>query len=104
MAAPIARAAVDIVERALRRDPATRFTGIDQMLGALLALSRDVLASTEQVRAAIQPLAGAEIAAQRAALGSFSSVPPPPSSGSTPDSGRPTLRPSVLAAPAGALY
>jgi serine/threonine-protein kinase len=98
--APIARAAVDIVERALRRDPATRFTGIDQMLGALLALSRDVLASTEQVRAAIQALAGAEIAAQRAALGSFSSVPPPPSSGSTPDSGRPTLRPSAGKTPA----
>jgi eukaryotic-like serine/threonine-protein kinase len=100
--APIARAVVDIVERALRRDPATRFTGIDQMLGALLALSRDVLASTEQVREAIQPLAGAEIAAQRATLGSFSSVPPAPPSGSTPDSGRPTLRPLAGKVPAAA--
>ncbi len=91
--APIARAAVEVVERALRRDPATRFASIDQMLGALLALSRDVLASADQVRAAIQPLAGSEIAAQRAALGSLSSVRPGPPSGSTPDSSRPTLRP-----------
>jgi serine/threonine protein kinase len=102
--APIARAAVEIVERALRRDPTTRFSGIDQMLGALLALNREFLASTDQVQAAIDPLVGAELAAQRAALGSVSSVHPPPASGSKPDSNRPTLRPQPsLPAPAPAV-
>jgi serine/threonine protein kinase len=91
--APIARAAVEIVERALRRDPATRFSGIDQMLGALLALNREFLASTDQLRTAINPLVADELAAQRAALGSVPSVHLPPASGRKPDSNRPTLRP-----------
>jgi serine/threonine protein kinase len=100
--APIARAAVEIVERALRRDPATRFTGVDQMLGALLALNREFLASADQVRVAIESLAGAEIAAQRATLGSLSSVRPSPGSSPTPDSNRPTLRPQPSQAPVAA--
>jgi eukaryotic-like serine/threonine-protein kinase len=102
--APIARAAVEIVERALRRDPATRFSGIDQMLGALLALNREFLASADQVQAAINPLVGDELAAQRAALGSASSVHPPPASGRRSDSNRPTVRPQPsVRAPASAV-
>jgi serine/threonine-protein kinase len=101
--APIARAAIAVVERALRRDPATRYSGIDQMLGALLALSSDVVASTEQVRAALGRLASAEVEAQRDALGSLWSARPPPASGTpasgpAPDSSRPTLRPQPSAA------
>ena len=90
---PIARAAVEIVERALRRDPETRFSGIDQMLGSLLALNRDFLANADQVQAAIDPLVGAELAAQRVALGFVSGGNSSPASSRRPDSNRPTLRP-----------
>jgi eukaryotic-like serine/threonine-protein kinase len=90
------RAAVEVIERALSRDPAARFGTIDQMRVALLALNREALASTERVKAALQALAGSEMAAQRAALGlpGGQSRPPP---GSARDSKRPSLAPEAAA-------
>jgi serine/threonine-protein kinase len=98
--APIARSAIEVVERALGRDPATRFSSIDQMLGALLAMNRDVVAGTDQVRLALNRLAQAEIEAQRVAIGSPSSVRPPSSSGARRDSSGSTLPPRPSASPA----
>jgi eukaryotic-like serine/threonine-protein kinase len=94
---PTVRAALEVVERALSRDPAARFASIDQMRLALLALNREALASSEQVRTAIQALAGTEIAAQRAAVGLPSSTRPAARPASARDSKRPSLRPQALA-------
>jgi serine/threonine-protein kinase len=94
---PTLRAGVEVVERAVLRDPAARFAGIDQMRVALLALNREALASSEQVRTAIQSLAGSEIAAQRAALGLPSSTRPSARPGSARDSKRPSLPPQASA-------
>jgi len=91
--APIPRAVADVVERALRRDPATRYATIDQMLGALLALGREVVASSDQLAVAIEGLARAEFDAQRAALGPSSHRVPSSRPSAMPDSGRPTHRP-----------
>jgi eukaryotic-like serine/threonine-protein kinase len=96
---PTVRAAVEVIERALQRDPAARFADIDQMRVALLALNREAMASSEQVRTAFQALAGSEIAAQRAALG-LPDTRPSARPGSARDSKRPSLPPQAPDPPA----
>jgi eukaryotic-like serine/threonine-protein kinase len=93
--APLSRAALDVVERALRRDPATRYATIDQMLGGLLALGRNGVASNDQVAVAVDHLARAEINAQRVALGGTFSLSSSSRPSAAPDSGRPSYAPKA---------
>jgi serine/threonine-protein kinase len=91
--APVSRAAAEVVEHALRRDPATRYATMEQMLDALLALGSEVVASCDQVAAALERLARPEVEAQRTSLQPMSGSFPASRPGTPPDSGRPTHRP-----------
>jgi serine/threonine protein kinase len=97
---PIPGPMVDLVARALERNPAGRFGSLDALLGTLLSHGRGVVGTPEHVVMALDRLARSDIEARRASLASLTG-------GSSfgeresvlPESGRPTRRPPPPDAP-----
>jgi eukaryotic-like serine/threonine-protein kinase len=95
--APVPRQVVDVVKRALERDPKDRFQSVEQMLGHILAQARGIAATPEQVAMILDRLARSEIDARRASIASLGGVdsdrPISDRPSGEPPSGRPTRRP-----------
>ena len=94
---PVPRSIVELVARAVERDPKQRFASVEELLETFRRLPRETIATPEQVVVAVDRLARSAIQTRHERVaGATTAASQPPES--APGSGRPTFAPEAKTA------